>query len=62
MALTKQRVVMDADYANAEYIQFTEEPGFARTIRLDRHDWADMGEPETITVTIEPGDLLNEAV
>lgn len=23
--------------------------------------WKDMGEPETITVTVEPGDKLNEA-
>ena len=61
--LTKQRVIMDADFANAEYIQFTEqldEPGFARTVRLARRDWDDMGEPETITLTIDPGDLLND--
>ncbi len=23
--------------------------------------WVDMGNPDTITVTVEPGDLLNEA-
>jgi len=27
---------------------------------LHRRDWADMGCPQTITVTIEPGDTLNE--
>jgi hypothetical protein len=27
---------------------------------VERGVWADMGEPDTITVTIEPGDLLNE--
>lgn len=26
---------------------------------IRRHDWIDMGEPETVTVTIEPGDTLN---
>lgn len=29
-------------------------------IEVDRDVWNDMGQPETITVTIEPGDLLNE--
>jgi hypothetical protein len=29
------------------------------TIVLDDFVWRDMGEPETITVTVEPGDLLN---
>lgn len=28
-------------------------------IELNPNDWEDMGSPETITVTIEPGDRLN---
>jgi hypothetical protein len=29
-------------------------------VRLTADRWHDMGSPETITVTIEPGDRLNE--
>lgn len=31
-------------------------------LTLDGNVWNDMGRPETITVTIEPGDKLNEGV
>lgn len=34
--------------------------GIHRAALMTRADWQDMGEPETITVTIEPGDLLND--
>lgn len=30
-----------------------------RTLDLPVADWHDLGEPDTITVTIEPGDKLN---
>lgn len=30
-------------------------------VTYSRHSWNDMGRPETITLTIEPGDHLNEA-
>jgi len=36
-----------------------DEPGLTRQIQVSHSDWADMGSPEVITVTIEPGDLLN---
>jgi hypothetical protein len=26
---------------------------------MDADKWLDMGKPETITITVEPGDLLN---
>jgi hypothetical protein len=47
---------------NVEHILFSErldEPGVARTLVISMVDYADMGWPEVITVTIEPGDLLN---
>lgn len=31
-----------------------------RLVALDTCDWVDMGSPEVVTVTIEPGDMLNE--
>jgi hypothetical protein len=30
-----------------------------RSVVLPENDWRDMGEPESVTVTIEPGDRLN---
>lgn len=37
-----------------------DEPGDLPTIvSLDRATWEDLGRPDHITVTIEPGDLLN---
>lgn len=27
---------------------------------MSRFDWEEMGKPETITITVEPGDKLNE--
>jgi len=34
--------------------------GRSRYCSIERADWEDMGSPETITVTVEPGDTLNE--
>lgn len=31
-----------------------------RSITFSIKDWVDMGSPETITITIEPGDRLND--
>ena len=47
--------------------RFAYEPDIAageaptHAVYVERIVWRDMGEPDTITVTIEPGDLLNEA-
>ena len=43
------------------YAQADEE-GSLRThlVELDRQVWKDMGMPTSITITIEPGDKLNE--
>lgn len=36
------------------------EPLTVRTVEMRVSDWVDMGRPTTITVTIEPGDALND--
>ena len=70
---TKQRVIMHRSHAiNADPGKefFWEKRddfglprlarGLPRLVSLNRGDWADMGSPEVVTVTIEPGDLLND--
>lgn len=32
---------------------------FYRHLVIDRDTWNDLGQPVTVTVTIEPGDVLN---
>ena len=36
-----------------------DEPGVARGAVLPERDWEDFGSPETITVTVVAGDILN---
>lgn len=36
-----------------------DDPAYWRTVSMDLHLWRELGEPDMITVTIEPGDLLN---
>lgn len=31
-----------------------------RVVYITREDWEDIGSPDTITLTVEPGDLLND--
>jgi len=66
MSLTKQQVILD--HAKDSFVvgweafeEQTDEMGIFRTWMMRRSDWLDFGEPEVITVTIEPGDLLNGA-
>lgn len=42
------------------YLGADAEDGRATSIRLDRDVWNDMGQPRVVTVTIEPGDQLND--
>jgi len=67
MGITKQRVIMY--HAKNSFVvgweafeESLDETGIIRTQMMSRPDWLDMGEPQVITVTIEPGDLLSEAV
>jgi len=62
--VTKQRVIMSHFFrANVEDVLFGEWPaglGRQRQLSLRPCDWAEMGSPEVITVTIQPSDLLND--
>lgn len=66
--LTKQRVVMHRRHPkpvdpNGPLVWFMEEPdgqGLSRDISLLAVDWQDMGRPEVVTVSVVPGDELNE--
>jgi len=60
---SKQSVLMSIIRTNAEDVLFSEEideSKVARTVVMSSVDFVDMGSPEVITVTIEPGDLLND--
>lgn len=64
--LTKTRTVLVADGRESLPPRFVQEqePGTnARLteVALDTNVWRDMGSPTEITVTVEPGDLLNLA-
>lgn len=37
-----------------------DEAGRRRTLQMEYDVWVDMGRPQTITVTVEPGDHLNQ--
>ena len=61
--ITKQQVIMHRGVHNSAYTRFQEDFTDAlhpRYIVISRSDWAGMGTPEVITVTIEPGDKLND--
>ena len=65
--LSKTEVVLDRDEDTPTHVRFAYDPDIAageaptHTVYVERVAWRDMGEPDTITATIEPGDLLNEA-
>ena len=61
--LTKQRVILHHIVTNDRQAIFCErldESGVPRRLSFKAGDWTDMGSPEVVTVTIEPGDLLND--
>jgi hypothetical protein len=57
--MTKRRIVLPLERAYPDCVDFSEE-GSEEMISMAREAWDDMGEPKTITVTVEPGDLLND--
>ena len=63
--LSKTAVVLDHDGDTATHVRFAYDPDIAageappHTVYVERVAWRDMGEPDTITATIEPGDRLN---
>ena len=61
--LTKQQVIMHRRVPGIYTEHFQEDftdLRHPRYIAVSRGDWDDMGRPEVVTVTIEPGDLLND--
>lgn len=62
-ALVKHRVVVKLDAEMRKFVSFvadTEGPDYEE-VTLPRNLWEDMRKPETITITVEPGDTLNDA-
>lgn len=63
-ALSKARSVLDLDGASANYATFSSRDEdtrkILRTATISAQDYAEMGRPEQVTVTIEPGDRLND--
>jgi hypothetical protein len=66
--LTRQRVIMhhtllaapDHSGTLEQFAEVLDDPGHARSITISIADYLDLGSPSVITVTIDPGDLLNE--
>lgn len=63
---TKSRSILHKSSVTSQLASFgraeeenPEDNGTVRILVLAREDWEDMGQPETITITIEPGDHLN---
>lgn len=59
--LTRTRSVLHLDpLTDRTYRQADEETDVLhREVYLDIHTYQDLGEPDTITISIEPGDTLN---
>jgi hypothetical protein len=49
-------------FRNSDWREPASERGKFRRVELDVGDWIEMGKPDTITVTVEPGDRLNDPV
>lgn len=58
--LTKHQAVLDMVYATNESVCMRAQPfDDYPMVTFTRQAWEDMGEPQTVTVTVEPGDRLN---
>lgn len=57
------RVLEHANHGTSTHEIFSREPDepgdIPMVVHLERDAWVDLGRPSHITVTIEPGDLLN---
>lgn len=62
--LLKHKTVLGLATTNGPRVRFSREPeedgDIPDTVYISWADWEDMGRPEVVTVTVEPGDLLNE--
>ncbi len=66
-SLTKTTTVLRYHGRNADSAWFrpvtdSGDPGRSHVLYVDRDVWGDMGEPQLLTITIEPGDRLNVGV
>lgn len=61
--LEKSRQVLDVFIDKGITVLFTRDPDEPEDVpsqlRIDRNTWIDMGKPKVVTVTVEPGDLMN---
>lgn len=63
--ILRTKLVMRLKSSDSEVVTFDDrdpnDPTYpmTKTIALSRTSFEELGEPDTITVTIEPGDLLN---
>lgn len=46
-------------YSRQWFIQVQDDDAITREVYVDSQTFHDLGEPDTITVSIEPGDTLN---
>lgn len=64
LAITKSSVVMrrlnTIDNITQFIYEFDDTKQIQRTVLLTTQDWEELGSPEELTVTIAPGDKLNE--
>jgi hypothetical protein len=60
MMLTKTRSILSRTrIVNGRVFFAQDEEPFTALVSLSEEAWDDMGRPETITVSVEPGDHLN---
>jgi len=57
--IMRRSLALNPEPAREFFYEVLDEPGKPRQAQLNRADYLDMGEPQVITVTIEPGDTLN---
>jgi hypothetical protein len=62
--LVRHRILMDAVPGNAEDdgVKFAaaDDAGDSESVFLSVRNWTDMGEPQQISVTVEPGNTLSD--
>lgn len=61
--LTKTRSILTRrgdDDLYARFLSDTEDGDPRHVLYVERDLWHEMGQPSTLTITVEPGDLLNE--
>lgn len=59
--LIKKETIFEVTMESDEMAYFTTDEEEPRVITMSQQDWNDFGQPDQITVTIEPGDKLNDS-